>query len=300
MSDSSNPQPIIWKKWFYRDELNISLAEGNRKQSIRVGEGVREWNFKFEVPAHLDESVEGLPGTFIVYDLHATVDRGLKGKKIKAMKHIRVIRTLGTDTMDMGPIEQVRENFVAHGKNGAWLTTRSMQTNDDIWANKIAYRIVVPQKNYIVGTPVTAQFSLVPLKKGLRIGKVKMELIEHQMLGAVTPGNSSMMERVRDVPVCNSEQEMPENCQVVVTPEIESLGAEHVFDEAYRFQTQLELPRSLKLCRQSVETEFIKLVHKLKIYVNLHNPEGHVSQVSSARENCRPEIQANPGARSSS
>lgn len=279
MSENANPQPIIWKKWFYRDELNIAPTEGNRNRSLKIAEGATEWNFRFEIPGDLDESVEGLPGTFIVYDLHATIDRGLKGKNIKAMKHVRIIRTLGTDAMDIGPMEQVSRKMSAvanRGSNGP-----SKQTNDDIWANKIAYRIVVPQKNFIVGTPVTAQFSLVPLKKGLRIGKVKMELVEHQMLGAVIPGNPNMMERVRDVPVCTSEQEVPSGCDVAVTPEIEALGVEDVYDEAYRFKTRMELPKTLKLCRQSVDTEFIKLVHKLKIYVNLHNPEGHVSQVSA-------------------
>ena len=56
-------------------------------------------------------------------------------------------------------------------------------------------------------------------------------------------------------------------------------NADHLFDEAHRFQMTLDLPKSLRKCRQSVDSEFIRITHKLRIYVNLHNPEGHTSQL---------------------
>lgn len=55
--------------------------------------------------------------------------------------------------------------------------------------------------------------------------------------------------------------------------------ADELFDESHRFKMSIDLPKSLKNCRQSVDTENLRLTHKLRLYVNLHNPEGHTSQL---------------------
>lgn len=51
-------------------------------------------------------------------------------------------------------------------------------------------------------------------------------------------------------------------------------------DEGYVFKARLPLPRSLRVCRQDVDQWNISITHRLKVLVNIHNPEGHVSQVS--------------------
>jgi hypothetical protein len=41
----------------------------------------------------------------------------------------------------------------------------------------------------------------------------------------------------------------------------------------------LSLPKSLRKCLQGVETAGIKIRHKVKINIALHNPDGHISEV---------------------
>jgi hypothetical protein len=77
--------------------------------------GCHEWEFKFTLPGNTDESVEGLPMFWIVYDLTATLERGYMSKDLTATSHIRVIRTIGQDSSDTMPTEQVR---CMHGFTG--------------------------------------------------------------------------------------------------------------------------------------------------------------------------------------
>jgi hypothetical protein len=215
---------------------------------------VHEWDFKFKMPSKLEESVEGLPTNWIVYNLKATVDKGYMSKPLTASSHIRVIRTLGRDLLDSVPMEQI---------------------NEDIWASKLAYKITVPQKNYIVGTSVTADFVLIPLRKGVEISNIKMELIESRQLFCDYGGRR--ISHQADSHVVTKEGHMPGNSENRVPEGVEE--ADQLFDECHRFSMTLELPKSLKNCRQSVDTENLRITHKLRLYVNLLNPEGHTSQL---------------------
>ena len=50
-------------------------------------------------------------------------------------------------------------------------------------------------------------------------------------------------------------------------------------DEMYKFKATLTLPKSLNQCRQDVDSHQINVTHRFKLMVNIHNPEGHISQL---------------------
>ncbi|KAF2847508.1 carbon catabolite repression protein-like protein cred [Plenodomus tracheiphilus IPT5] len=255
LTNTVSPQPITQKTNFLIEDLNLFPVEGgNKNKSHKINAGYHEWNFSFKLPSNLDQSVEGLPTNWVVYNLKAHVDRGYMSKQLSANTHIRVIRTLGRDMLETQPMEQI---------------------NEDIWANKLAYKITVPQKNYIIGTQITADFVLIPLRKGVQISTIKMELIESRQLFADYAGRR--ISHQTDVQVAVTEGDMPSNSARLVPNGVDDADA--LFDESHRFSMTLDLPRSLKNCRQSVDTENIRLTHKLRLYVNLKNPEGHTSQL---------------------
>lgn len=103
---------MLSKKVFLNKEVPIYPADGSRKQSYTMGSGAHEWPFQFEIPGGMDESVEGLISSYIIYELRASVDRGYMAKELITKKHIRVIRTLGRDVMETVPIEQVSSLFL--------------------------------------------------------------------------------------------------------------------------------------------------------------------------------------------
>jgi hypothetical protein len=85
----------------------------------------------------------------------------------------------------------------------------------------------------------------------------------------------------KDTVVATHEQDMPENALPVTPDDISDVVDDENlnFDESHRFKITLPLERSLNKARQTVDTDHLKVFHNLKIYVNLHNPDGHVSQV---------------------
>lgn len=255
LTNTVSPQPITQKTNFHVEDLNLfPIDSGHKNKAHKINAGYHEWDFSFKLPSNLDQSVEGLPTNWVVYNLKASVDRGYMSKALSASSHIRVIRTLGRDMLESMPMEQI---------------------NEDIWANKVAYKITVPQKNYIVGTHIKADFILIPLRKGVEISTIKMELIESRQLFAEYAGRR--ISHQQDVQVAVTEGEMPADSAHRVPEGTEDTDA--LFDESHRFAMTLELPKSLKNCRQSVDTENIRLSHKLRLYVNLKNPEGHTSQL---------------------
>jgi hypothetical protein len=254
LTNTVSPQPISHKTHFLVEHVNLFPVDGSKHKAHKINAGHHEWDFTFKLPQNLDQSVEGLPTNWIVYNLKATMDRGYMSKQLHATSHIRVIRTLGRDLLETMPMEQI---------------------NEDIWANKLAYKITVPQKNYIIGTHITADFVLIPLRKGVEISTIKMELIESRQLFAEYAGRR--ISHQADVQVAVTEGEMPENSANTVPTGVED--GDELFDESHRFSMTLDLPKSLKNCRQSVDTENIRLSHKLRLYVNLKNPEGHTSQL---------------------
>lgn len=153
------------------------------------------------------------------------------------------------------------------------MLTLLIQTNEDVWADKLCYKITIPQTNFIFGTQAMADFQLIPLKKGVTIGKIKMELHEHVVLNAIQGDRN--LPHSWDAIVAKEEYDMPNDAEQRMTDEDD----DNPFDESFKFKLALPFPKSLKKCRQNVETDFIRIDHKIKLYVNLHNPEGHTSQV---------------------
>lgn len=51
----------------------------------------------------------------------------------------------------------------------------------------------------------------------------------------------------------------------------------------WRLQDQVLLPKSLHACVQDCEVAGIKIKHKLKFTIQLHNPDGHMSEVCMAK-----------------
>ncbi|KAF2396970.1 hypothetical protein EJ06DRAFT_181485 [Trichodelitschia bisporula] len=232
------------------EERLLYPTEGGSGATHKIAPGNHEWPFKFTLDPAMPESLEGLPGAYIVYDLHAEIDRGYMSKTLTATKHVRVIRTLGRDVSDTVPLPY---------------------SNEDVWRDKLWYHIYLPTRYYIYGTAITAELTLCPLHKGVTIGKIRMELVER-----VTLHTDRARQHQKDTVVLATEQDMPTGTTPLPPMTEESTGLP---DESHHFRVTLPLERSLNRCRQSVESEHIRIYHNLKIYVNLHNPDGHVSQL---------------------
>ena len=246
---------VVDKRNFWVQEQKLGGIESAHK----IKAGVIEWPFEFELSPSMPESVEGFRETFIVYHLHAAVSRpGWNAKDVAAQEHIRIVRTLGQDQMEM---------------------TRS-RVNADIWANKISYSISIPTDAIVFGTSITADVELSPIKKGLRLGKVELRLIENtvkRIQASEVPDARGDRSKSEEHEVAKTEMEFPEHSRIMYDDETVDNPA--MADEMYKFKATLQLPKSLNECRQDVDSHQINITHRFKLMVNIHNPEGHVSQL---------------------
>lgn len=117
-------------------------------------------------------------------------------------------------------------------------------------------------------------FKLIPLLKGLRIGVISSHLMESHEVAlnphlSFAPGRNTF-KITRTIAEDQTELQDEENLEII--------------DEAaegHQFTRYLDLPKSLTRCMQDTDTRGIKIRHKLKFRIQLLNPDGHVSEVSS-------------------
>jgi hypothetical protein len=198
------------------------------------------------------ESVEGLHDSHIVYKLKATVARGKLAYDLHAWKPVRIVRTLDPSALEL-----------AHA-----------MTVENVWPNKIEYSLVIPQKAIIFGTAIVIEMRFTSLLKGLRIGTIRCQLIEVQEFSV--PGLTAHSERqykhTRDVDSWSFELNDEEHYHDILNDEGQ---------DGYTLTERMPLPKNLSRCLQDVDVHGIKIRHKVKFNIALHNPDGHISEVSS-------------------
>lgn len=139
-----------------------------------------------------------------------------------------------------------------------------------MWPDKVNYSLSTPTKAVIFGTTVQVDFKIIPLLKGLKIGKITTELNERQEMtikGPRTPKKRRELTRL----IAKDEYRLADDV------EAEDIGGQ----DGYVFSRKLSIPQSLRKCLQSVDALGIKTRHNLNFNVQMHNPDGHVSEVSA-------------------
>lgn len=223
---------------------NNSSANLNGKGTHLLASGNYEIPFSAILPGHMPESVEGLPGASVTYKLEALIDRGKFHNVMLAKKHVRVVRTMTADAVELSETMAV----------------------DNTWPNKVEYSLSVPSKAIAIGSGTPVSITLVPLLKGLRLGTIKMTLVEmYGYIGYLPPPH--LAERVvceRDIPMPSEDDP---RCQM----------------DKWDFTYFLRVPLSLSKCTQDVEVSpHLKVRHKLKFVIGLINPDGHVSELRAS------------------
>ncbi|KAK2797084.1 hypothetical protein FQN51_008856 [Onygenales sp. PD_10] len=260
---------IWWVHTFHTSNLLHAAAAGGSRKSGRertlfehtwtfkdAGKGKTEvlpadnYEFPFDIilPGSLPESIEGLRDTFITYRFKAEIGRKY-AKDIAVRKPLRIIRTLDPSALELSHAMSV----------------------ENIWPNKIEYSISTPSKAVIFGTSLTVDFRLIPLLKGLVIGTITSQFVEtHDFV--MNPDDAEIFQVSH-----KSTKVIVEDTYTLDADEQLEILNEEV--EGYEFSRAIELPKSLSKCLQDADTKGIKIKHKLKFRIQLHNPDGHTSEL---------------------
>ncbi|TVY83199.1 putative HECT-type ubiquitin ligase-interacting protein creD [Lachnellula suecica] len=212
--------------------------------------GNYEWPFELVIPGSMAESVEGLPDSHVIYKLKGTVARGKLAYDLHCWKPVRVVRTLDPSALEL-----------AHA-----------MTVENIWPNKIEYQLMIPQKAIIFGTSISVEMRFTSLLKGLKIGQIKCLLTESQEF--TLPGATAHSERSykyqRDIDSWTFEVNEEEHYRDM----LDESG-----QDGYVLKEEMPLPKRLSRYLQDVDVHGIKIRHKVKFTIALHNPDGHVSEL---------------------
>lgn len=239
---ASKEKTFFQKTWTFRDPgkgKTETLASNNYS-----------WPFDLILDGTLPESVEGLKDSYVVYRFKAEICRK-RAKDIVVRKPLRIVRTMAASALELSHAMSV----------------------ENVWPNKIEYSISTPSKAIIFGSFLQVDFKLIPLLKGLVIGNVCTQLKEEQEFQVdpewgVAALNGGMTKEERIIVFDNYRLDQEENIQI-----IEEAA------EGFQFSRYLELPKSLTKCLQDCNVHGIKIRHKIKFNVQLHNPDGHVSEL---------------------
>lgn len=81
--------PIIQKEWSFVTSPKTLLADNY------------EWPFNIILPGDIPESVEGLPHSWIIYRLKASIERGLLLRDVADRAHVRIVRTFDPSALEL-------------------------------------------------------------------------------------------------------------------------------------------------------------------------------------------------------
>ncbi|KAI9826544.1 MAG: hypothetical protein M1832_006140 [Thelocarpon impressellum] len=216
----------------------LDLAK-TRSDSLAVGN--YEYPFEVVFPGDARESVEGLDDAWVIWRMKASIERGLLAQNVHARKHVRLVRTL-----EPTALEPFQSPYVE---------------ND--WPEKVSYSVSTASKAVVFGSPIDFKMCMVPLAKGVRIGRIEARLVERLQFSLTAKTHQLS----RDV------AQMAFDCDVELT----STAPDGL--DAWLLSKSLAMPNSLLACMQDVDVLGIRIEHRLKITVDVLNPDGHTSVV---------------------
>lgn len=224
-------------------------------------EGNYIFPFSTILPGSMTESVEGLPNASVFYKLQATIERGKFASDISTKRHLRIVRTLTPDALELFETMAV----------------------DNTWPQKVDYSISVPSRAIAIGSSTTISILIVPLLKGLKLGPIKVSLVEYSTYCAPY-GNPNGAERtvikLKLADPLNHMKSVNESGNAALESERD---VDISFQDKWEVETSLRVPANLSKCTQDcVVMSNIKVRHKLKFVIALVNPDGHVSELRAS------------------
>ncbi|KAI5958971.1 creD [Candida pseudojiufengensis] len=222
--------------------LNKAALNHSMGSNHVLVQGNYEIPFSAILPGNIPESIEGLPGCSSIYRLEATIDRGKFHSTMITKKHIRVVRTLTTDAVELSETIAV----------------------DNTWPKKVEYSLSCPTRALAIGSGTPISMMLVPLLKGLTLGDIKIQLVEfYSYVGNIPPMHSA--ERI----IASKKVAKPK-------------PNEYEFDKWELETFMKIPASLSKCCQDVDLMQHVKVRHKLKFNIGLVNPDGHVSELRAS------------------
>ncbi|KAL4922004.1 hypothetical protein BDW62DRAFT_76491 [Aspergillus aurantiobrunneus] len=229
----SSEDEFYKRSWHFHDAYRATpevLAPGEHK-----------YPFSVLLEGSLPESVEGLKDASIAYSFTAEVGRK-HARDLRLQKPLRIIRVPEPWSQEM--------------------------VLDEVWADKIAYLIEIPNKVVAFGASLDVNYSFLPVLSGLKIAYIETHILEVREFALNESEMDSGRSHSTTAILCSDQYNVDD-------------GAIKTMDGC-QFSRSLRLPRTLGECVPDTSARGIRIKHKLVIQVRMHNPEGHDTELRLA------------------
>lgn len=235
----------------------ISLTGSSGSNSHILVQGNYEFPFSAILPGSVTESVEGLPNASVIYKLQATIERSKFATDLICKRHLRIVRTLTPDAVELSETMSV----------------------DNTWPKKVDYSISVPGKAIVIGSATPIHILIVPLLKGLKLGPIKISLVEYSSYCAPYGTPNSQERIVAKIKLKDPLQHLSDSDESANGDGADLFSCQ----DKWEVDTMLQVPPSLSKCTQDCNIlTNLKVRHKLKFVISLVNPDGHVSELRAS------------------
>ena len=199
--------------------------------------------FKAALPGNIPETVEGLRCGVVLYRLASKMNGAKPFKKDpQTWKYLRIFRKpLQTEV--------------------AMCEDCSVEST---WPGKIQYEVRLPRKALPLGGKAKMHILIVPLMKGLELGKITVSIQQYFSLKG--DGDESF-----------------EDEHTVFKCVLPKISMDELSPDKWSLEARISLPLNLKQCTPDVDLkdDLIRVRHKLTLNINIINSDGHISQVKS-------------------
>lgn len=202
------------------------------------------------MPGHIPETVVGVTGAHVRYEMKVEVFRGFFGQNFKNVQPIRVIRTVSPNSESL----------------------RDPVSVENVWAEKgLKYALSTTSHAAPLGDVVILEFLITKLEPKVQIKNLGAVLTEHQRIRSKPTPDCRDGYIYRGLQIKHDVFEMPD--EPTDTDPITG-------DSRYKITKRMLLPISLSECRPSVpDGEWIKITHDVQLHINVLNADGHVSRI---------------------
>lgn len=210
------------------------------KHSFLLPKGNYSLPFQIYLPANIAETIEGLPIGTLLYRLQCSIERGRFERSHLVSKHIRIVRTL-------------------HPQN---LNLTDMIDVNNTWVGKLQYCVSMPRKAIAIGTTVPIHLTIVPIAKGLSLKAMNACIVEHYHI-EVDNIRSPEFERL-----CGKQQ--------LHFPDTSTLPYDKWVIKTH-FKVPENLKQITQSCE--IKSGMIVVKHRLRVAIQVKNKEGHTSEL---------------------
>lgn len=217
-------------------------GQGGSHHSYLLPKGNYNMPFRIVLPANMCETVEGLRTGQLVYKLECTIERGRFEKSLHRAKHLRVVRTLHPQNLNL--VESIDIN--------------------NTWPGKVQYNVTIPRKGIAVGSRVPIHILVVPIAKGLRLRSINAVLVQHHHV-------AHLGGRLPEYEEIHGKQHL----------EISDRDRDKFTFDQWLVKTHFKVPESIREITPttSLKDDMVVVKHRLRISIQLKNQEGHVSEL---------------------